>query len=83
MFLKEYRRKPHKTKAVRYDGTWEMAVDLAGEFENLYYTGWELCFDGNYIEEEVREGDWIFIDGNKAIDVKNDDFFYEYYEEEE
>jgi hypothetical protein len=81
MFEKTYQRKPHVTKAIQFDGSDEHAEILAGEFLYLFYDGGRLYFTGEGGEDEVYEFDWVFIQGNRAVEAVDRDVFADNYEE--
>ena len=83
MFETYYRRKALTTKAVQYDGTKDMAEDLASEYFHLEIYGSNLYFSLYYDEEElISNGDWLLIDeGKHVFEVVEKDLFDDIYEE--
>jgi hypothetical protein len=81
MFGKLYQRKPHKTKAVQYNGEKEMADDLSNQLLDIRFDGTFLWFNGTYVNEEVQKGDWILYEKNRATAIYDDEFFIEFFEE--
>ena len=90
--FKDYRRKPLKIKAIRYDGTKEMAeavedyckyswveYDEAGLFNGLYaFTTWGKF---NSSSDYVGKGDYL-IDRDGWLMLVREDDFEEFYEHE-
>jgi len=84
MFEKKYRRKPRVTKAIQYDGTYEMAVDIAGEYKHMRFDGHFLYFTFYYEDELISRDDWLLVDNNYEVyEIVDADRFYEEYEEYE
>lgn len=82
MFTKTYQKKPMPTKAIQYDGTAEMAEDLAGNCYYLLISGSTLYFTGDGEYEGVNELDWILIDDKaNATEIVEDDRFDFNYQE--
>ena len=81
MIIKTFKLKKRTVDAVQYDGTPEMAEDLVAHIHNIEYDGCDLYFTGNYTEELISENDWIILDGSSAVEIKSDDFIYDYFEE--
>ena len=83
MFETYYRRKPLTTRAVQYDGTKEMADNLASEYFHLKRYGSSLYFSLYFDEEElISNGDWLLIDeaNHDVSEIVNKDLFDDMYE---
>jgi hypothetical protein len=80
MFEKTYKCRHQYVRAVQYDGTAEMALDLINEYLDLaeYYGILHINdTDGN----EILEGDWILIQDGRAKAVVSDSYFASLYTE--
>ena len=80
MFEKTYIRKPRTLKAIQYDGTYDMMLDLLNEYRNIETEDSYFYFSGDYDKEEIREGDWLVIgkDNNIIEVIDRDDFADDY-----
>lgn len=81
MYPKRFQVRPKAIRAVQYEGTPEDAENLAGLYINLLLDGDNLYFTGDYDDEVVYSGDWIVLDGEKAIKVVDSAVFEESYME--
>ena len=81
MFEKTYIRKPRTLKAIQYDGTYDMMLDLLNEYRNIETEDNYFYFSGDYEKEEICEGDWLVIGkDNTIIEVIDRDDFADDYE---
>ena len=81
MFEKTYIRKPRTLKAIQYDGTYDMMLDLLNEYRNIETEDSYFYFCGDYDKEEICEGDWLVIGkDNTIIEVIDRDDFADDYE---
>ena len=81
MFEKTYIRKPRTLKAIQYDGTYDMMLDLLNEYRNIETEDSYFYFSGDYDKEEICEGDWLVIGkDNTIIEVIDRDDFADDYE---
>ena len=72
MFEKAYRSRYHYVRAIQYDGTAFMMLDLINEYHGLAeYYGVLHVEDGS----EIWDGDWILIQDGRAKAVIPDDYF--------
>jgi hypothetical protein len=80
MFEKKYKRKALSVKAVRFDGTQEMAEDLSCEYLDISYDGMTLWFEPK--DFGIQEGEWLLFKDQRVIDVLSNTEFNEQYEED-
>lgn len=75
MFEREYKSRYEYVRAIQYDGTAEMALDLVNEYRGLMeIAGMLYIADTNDIE--IWENDWLLIQNGKAVSVISDEYFH-------
>jgi hypothetical protein len=68
--FQDYQRKPAPVKAIKYDGSKEMAKELAFKFEHLH-TAYDnqLAYNNGKTYYIVKPGSWIVISNNSNIEI--------------
>ena len=76
MFEKAYKSRYHYVRAVQYDGTAEMTLDLVNEYHGLIEAGGWLYFEtGSDDDGLVIETDWLIIQNGWVKAVVPDEYF--------
>ena len=74
MFEKAYKSRYDYVRAIQYDGTPEMMLDMVNEYLGLaeYYG---ILYIDNTDGQEIWEGDWVLIQDGRAKAVISNDYF--------